>query len=342
ELWARWLYDRRRHPEAIAIWGRLADDAAASPFVLRNLAVGLFNVEGDAEGAMACYDRAVGLAPADARLWYERDQLAARTGVPPAARLDTLRKRPDIVAERDDLTIAVVHLLDSVGDPEHADHLLRSRRFQPWEGGEGQALAAWERTELLLARQALAADKAADAARRVMSALDPPSTLGEARHPLANPAHLWLCLGDARSALDDDAGAADAWRRCAGVEGDFREMAVQKYGEATYFSMLAHRRLGEDDAAGRLAAAVEAYAHELAISRPTIDYFATSLPQLLLFTDDGLARQAQLSELLLAQVAVVRGDRAEAIHRLDGVLTLNPAHPVATDVRHALLSGRDA
>ncbi|MGB9377903.1 MAG: DUF5107 domain-containing protein, partial [Mycobacteriales bacterium] len=89
ELWARWLYDRRRHAEAIAIWGGLADDAAASPFVLRNLAVGLFNVEGDAEGAMACYDRAVGLAPPDARLWYERDQLAARTGVPPAARLDT-------------------------------------------------------------------------------------------------------------------------------------------------------------------------------------------------------------------------------------------------------------
>jgi tetratricopeptide (TPR) repeat protein len=341
QLLALWLYDRRRHAEALALWRRVVGDGAADSGVWRNLGIGVFNVEGDAGAARDCYERAVALAPGDGRLWYERDQLARRTGVPPQDRLAALAPRWDVVAERDDLSVEVAQALDGIGEPDRALELLSSRRFQPWEGGEGQVLGAWERTQLLRARRALSAGDPVQALTSVQSALEPPDHLGEARHPLANTAHLLLCLGDVRAAAGEEQPARQAWRAAAEVEGDFQQMAVRPYSELTYFSVLALQRLGDDEAARLLADAVEHYAGELATTPAVLDYFATSLPQLLLFRDDLDLRQRQHSELLLAQVALARHKREEAVERLQRLLAQDPNLGLAVDLHRAVVEGRD-
>ncbi len=66
---------------------------------------------------------------------------------------------------RDDLTISFIGLLLTQGRADRAFQILTTRRFHPWEGGEGKALAAWDAT-----RAALGLEPA-----------DPPATLGEAR-----------------------------------------------------------------------------------------------------------------------------------------------------------------
>ena len=84
------LYDRRRYDEAIHHWERAAGLDPAFPTVHRNLGIALFNVCGDAEAAMAAFDRAQIADPTDGRILYERDQLWKRTGVAPQRRLAEL------------------------------------------------------------------------------------------------------------------------------------------------------------------------------------------------------------------------------------------------------------
>ena len=158
------------------------------------------------------------------------------------------------------------------------------------------------------------------------AALDPPETLGEARHPLANCADLLLMLGDARAAAGDDAGARRAWMEAATAEGDFQGMSTRPYSEMTYFSVLAWRRLGRADRAERLAEGLTGYAAELRRTPARVDYFATSLPTMLLFTDDVQARREVTAAFLAAQAAAALGRWDEARAGISEVLARDPNH----------------
>lgn len=328
-LLGHWLYHHHRHADAVAHW-RLAVEHDPSDVVSwRNLGVAAFNVEGDPAGAADCYDRALALAPDDAKLWYESDQLAKRTAARPEERLERLERRPGLVATRDDLTVEYVLLLVATGQAGRGLDVLTGRRFQPWEGGEGQALLAWEQTRLALARDALAAGRAAEAEAHARAALDPPESLGEARHPLANCADLLLTLGDAHAMAGDAEAARRAWTRAATADGDFQEMSTRPYSEMTYFSALAWRRLGEEKQAVRLVEGLEEYVTELSGSPARIDYFATSLPTMLLFTDDLQARRETTAVFLAAQAAALRGRAEDARAGITDVLARDPHHLAA-------------
>jgi hypothetical protein len=76
-----------------------------------------------------------------------------------------LEQHEQLVLTRDDLTVEWCVLLIDVGRATDAHRLLSTRAFAPWEGGEGKALAAWDRACAALGLDA-----------------DPvPGTLGEAR-----------------------------------------------------------------------------------------------------------------------------------------------------------------
>ncbi|MDN3354214.1 DUF5107 domain-containing protein [Actinomadura sp. DC4] len=335
-LLGHWLYHHGRHEDAIASWRRAVEHDPSDVVAWRNLGVAAFNVHHAPAEAASCYEQALTLAPDDARLWYESDQLAKRAGTPPVDRLSRLRRRPDVVTSRDDLTVEYVLLLVTTGDAEEALKLLTDRRFQPWEGGEGQALYAWEQTRLSLAHTALTVGDATAAAAHARAALDPPESLGEARHELANCADLLLVLGDALAAAGEKEAAEHAWSRAAEAEGDFQEMSTRPYSEKTYFSALARHRLGHGEEAATLAGGLEAYATELATTPARVDYFATSLPTMLLFTDDLTSRRRTTATFLSAQAAALRGQRDEAGAGLATVLAHDPNHLAAATLTTSL------
>lgn len=323
-LLGHWRYAHRRREDAVEAWRRADALDGTDAVVVRNLAVAAVNVADDPDLGARLYARARELAPDDARLLYEQDQLARRAAVPAAERLAALRRHPDLVDRRDDLTVQLAVLLTAEGEARAARDLLAGRRFQPWEGGEGQVLAAWDDAQLALAREALAAGDAAAAVVAVEAALAPPATLGEARHPLANAAHLLLALGDARAAAGDDAGARAAWEAAAAQAGDFQAMASTPYSEATYSSVLAARRTGDEHGAAGLVAGLEAHVGLLAATPAVVDYFATSLPTMLLFTDDVQARRDTTVLLLRAQLATLHGDAGTAADLAAQVLRRDP------------------
>ena len=335
-LLGHWCYAVGRADDALALWRNSATLDPSDPVVWRNLAVAIYNQRHDAEAAIAACERALKLAPSDARLLFESDQLLKREGAPSDLRLRRLEQVPAAVTARDDLAVEFAHLLVTDGRPQDALAVFDGRRFQPWEGGEGQVLRAWERARLALADQALRAGDADAAVAHAEAALSTPDSLGEARHPLANPAQLLLTLGTALEAAADHERAERCWREAATARGDFNEMSPLAFSENTYFSALAARRLGEMAYADELTAGLAEYVELLARTPATIDYFATSLPALMLFDDDPQRQRDLTIELLRAQLALLAGDTVTARRHLDAVMEADPSHELAGDLVHHL------
>ena len=326
------LYDRRRHAEAIALWEHSATLDPAFSVVWRNLGLGYFNIANNPGKARAAYDRALRANPADARLVYERDQLWKRIGESPAKRLAELEKHPDMVSQRHDLSIEICALYNQTGQPGKALQIITARKFQPWEGGEGQVMAQHVRTHLALGREALARGDAMSARGHFEAALSSPENLGEAKHLLANHSNIHYWIGEACAALGDKAGAKRHWTIAARFRGDFQEMSVRAFSEMTYYSALSLERLGKKAGAHELLRGLLAYARQLRKSPARIDYFATSLSTMLLFDDDIQARQETAALFLEAQAQLGLGKRTAAKQLLNRVLARDPNHPLAADL----------
>lgn len=326
------LYDRRRHREAIARWQQAVRLEPSNAIVWRNLGIGCFNVLGRPARARAAYDQAFRANPRDARLLFERDQLWKRLRVAPKQRLRELERHRDLVAQRDDLTIEFCALLNQTD--RHAETLgvVSARKFQPWEGGEGLALGQHVRTHLALGRQALRTGDAGQARQHFESALGAPENLGEAKHLLANQSDIRFWLGCAYDALGRRTDARRSWTEAATFRGDFQEMSVLAMSEMTYWSARSWEKLGRRDEARRLFRQLLAHARRLAQTPAKIDYFATSLPTMLLFDDDLQARQLTTARFLEAQARLGLGERAAARRLLRAVLQSDPSHALAADL----------
>jgi tetratricopeptide (TPR) repeat protein len=300
--------------------------------VHRNLGIALFNVRHDSAGAIAAFDRAQAADPNDGRILYERDQLWKRTGVAPERRLAELLRHNELVAARDDLCVELATLYNQTGQPERALARLLSRNFQPWEGGEGLVLGQFVRARLMLARRAIAGGKAAEAVLHLEAALDPPQSLGEARHLLANKSDIEYELGVAHAAAGNLPEAERWWRRASREAGDFQQMSVLTVSDMTYWRGAALERLHLHEQARQVFQTIAAYADALEQQEPKIDYFATSLPAMLLFHEDLAHRNRVLTAFLRAQAAYGLLGAEAAIPMLRALLALDSNHAGASDL----------
>jgi tetratricopeptide (TPR) repeat protein len=326
------LYDRRRHSEAIRLWEKSAKLDPGYPVVWRNLGIGYFNISKQSSRARAAYEKSFQADPGSARVLFERDQLWKRLTEKPDKRLRELQKHLSLVQQRDDLTVELCTLYNQTGGHAQALALLNSRNFQPWEGGEGGPLGQYTRSHLGLGRDALAHGDAEKARAHFVAALEAPMNLGEARHLLANQSDVHYWLGVALHALGDKAGARQQWRAAATFRGDFQEMSVRAYSEMTYYSALAWGQLGRKAKAKKLFKDLLAYGLRLQKARARIDYFATSLPTMLLFDDDLQFRQTTNALLLQAQARLGLGQIARGRSLLRKVLARDPNHALAADL----------
>jgi tetratricopeptide (TPR) repeat protein len=326
------LYDRRRHGEAIRLWERAARLDPGFSVVWRNLGIGYFNIRQNARLARSAYDKAFRLNPADARLLFERDQLWKRLGEKPSRRLRELGRRLPLATQRDDLSVELCALYNQTGQHAQALALVSSRSFQPWEGGEGGPLGAYVRSHLGLGRHAMAGGDAGSAREHFEAALTTPLNLGEARHLLANQSDVHYWLGCALDALGDKQSARQHWQTAADFNGDFQEMSVRAFSEMTYYAALSWERLGKEAKAKRLLRELLAYGRQLEKTPSRIDYFATSLPTMLLFEDDLQSRQTTTARFLQAQARLGLRARAQGRALLKTVLQRDPNHARAADL----------
>jgi len=333
-LLGTWLYAHDRPREAITAWQHATSLDPSDWISQRNLGLAIMNHTPDADAAWGHYRRALALRPDHPRLRYETDQLAARRGVPLAERLELLAPdgRP---VDRDDALITYIQLLLSTDDLEAARDLLASHTFQPWEGGEGQTLAAWDRCHLLATRRLLDAGRPERAVHMAEEAFDVPRSLGEQRHPLANTAALHLALGDALAAAERPVEATEQWGRAADQSGDFVQMSAEPFSEQTHYSIVALHRLGDHARAAALTDKLEAYLQTWTASPARVDFFATSLPSLLLFPADVRLVRERRARLMEAQLIHARDNKDQrALEVLNGLLAKAPDYTLALDLRN--------
>lgn len=312
------LYDKQRREEAVGHWARACELDSAFSIPWRNLGIAYFNLRGDAGRATACYRKARAANPADARLLYEYDQLRKRTGAEPRERLAELERERPLVEHRDDLTIELVTLYNQTDRPATALEILLSRRFHPWEGGEGLVSGQYVLAHTLLGRRALAEGNANEALQHFEAARSYPHNLGEGKHLLTDERHMDCFAAQAFSMLGRDAEARRSWERAA--DGPCAP------GMFTWFRALALRALGQSEPADKLLSELRAFAEERLRADIKIDYFATSLPNFLLF-EDNLQQRNTVECLFLRGIANQgQGRTAEAAEDLRKVLELDRNH----------------
>ena len=307
------LYDKQRRTEAIGHWEQACRLEPGFSIPWRNLGIACFNVLQDAGRAVECYQHARAANPGDARLLYEFDQLRKRIGAPPEERLSMLEMHRGLVAQRDDLTLELLSLYYQIGRPDAALDILRSRRFHPWEGGEGLVSGQYAMAHVLLGRKSLAAGDAAAAWQHFEAARSYPRNLGEGKHLLTEERHLDYFSGLALAAAGKGEDARRRWEAAASPS--------TACNFQTYYRALAVAALGREAEAETIFQELRAFAERQMKAAVKIDYFATSLPNFLLFEDDigkrnrieclflrGLANQG------LGRIAEARADYQQALH----------------------------
>lgn len=326
------LYSLRRHEDAITAWETAAKLLPNLATVWRNLGIAYFNVRNNKDAALHAFDCAFQANPNDGRVLYERDHLWKRVGEAPQRRLTELLRHASLISLRDDLSVELATLMNQLGQASQALDLLINRKFRPWEGGEGLVLGQYVRARVLLGRDALKKGDALLAWNEFHAALCVPENLGEAKHLLANENDIYYWLGVASEKLSENQEAIRWWRRATAQSGDFQQMSVRSISEMTYWSALAHRRLGENEKAAVLFGEIYDYSVELEAKEPIIDYFATSLPATMLLNDDPGRRNTIKARFLRAQALAGLGRSSEAIELLRTVLEMDINHTGAADL----------
>ncbi|MGE4285332.1 MAG: DUF5107 domain-containing protein [Phycisphaerae bacterium] len=300
-------YDKKRHEDAIAYWEAARAAAPNSASLHRNLAIAYWNVRRDKKAARESYEAALKCSPDDALLISEFDQLCKKIGVSAAKRLEFLQANIEQVLSRDDSACELCALLNQLGRPQEALELLLGRRFHPWEGGEGRVLRQYTLSRILLGKLALENSRPSDAIEQFDLAMDTPDNLGEKYHLLQAKADVNFWRGKALRILGREQEANEAFLQAAQESGDFQDMAVTAFSELSYYKGLSLIELGRKGEAARLFASMRSWALEQSRIPAKVDYFATSLPNMLVFEDDiDAAKNARMSRLVELAEAGVR------------------------------------
>jgi tetratricopeptide (TPR) repeat protein len=317
-------YDKRRYEDAIGCWRRSVELDGGFSIPWRNLGIAEFNVLHNPQQADRMYRCAFKADPEDARVLYEWDQLKKRTGVAgPEERLSSLDEHPHLVERRDDLSVEYIALLNQCGKWDAALKRLETRRFNPWEGGEGLVSAQYVHAHRSLGRAALADGRADEALHHFEAARCFPKNLGEGKHLLTLERDLDYFSGLAAQQLGDSAAAHRYWNAGAAP--------LPVMGTHSYFQALSMLALGHSEAGRAVLSSLQEFAAAQMQKEPKIDYFATSLPNMLLFDDDLRKRNTIDSLLLSALASHGLGDPQGAIRQLERVVALDPNHLFAAE-----------
>ena len=281
-------YDKRQYELAIEAWEASARLDAQFPTVWRNLALAYFNKKNEETKAVECMERAFRLDTTDARILMELDQLYKRICRSHTERLAFLQKYLELVSQRDDLILEEITLLNQMGECKQAKELLDAHIFHPWEGGEGKVSGQYQFARVELAKKALAATDYKDAIVLLEECLEYPHHLGEGKLHGAQENDFYYFLGCAYEGLGENSKAVACWEQA--VVGPTEPVAAMYYNDAKpdkiFYQGLALLKLGRTDEANGRFHKLISYGEKHLFDKIKMDYFAVSLPDLLIWEDD--------------------------------------------------------
>ncbi|MXN90287.1 DUF5107 domain-containing protein [Flavobacterium sp. Sd200] len=323
-------YDKRQYSEAVECWENSAEINGSFPTVWRNLSLAYHNKLNDPAKALTALQKAFDLDTSDARVLMELDQLKKKLNHSLQERLQVLEKYKSLVLQRDDLYLEWVTLHNQSGKYQEAKNLIAAYKFHPWEGGEGKVVKQYLLCYIELAKQAIARGNYSEALELLESAENYPDNLGEGKlvGTQENDIHYWK--GMAQELLADNATATQFYNKA--TEGISQPVQAIFYNDPQpdkiFYQGLAWQKLGETERATDIFNSLINFGNSHIDDEISIDYFAVSLPDLLVF-DANLNERNYIHCLYLQALGRLglRGENtALAIELFDKVLALDVNH----------------
>lgn len=281
-------YDKRQYSKAIECWEKSAEADSSFPTVYRNLALAYFNKLNQEEKAVRFMERAFELDTTDGRILMELDQLYKRLGSSFSMRKALLVKHFELVKQRDDLYLEYATLCNQTQNYKESIRLIDKRIFHPWEGGEGKVPAQFQLARIELAKDFLAEKQFDNAIHLLNECLQYPPNLGEGKLSGAqeNDFHYWL--GCAYHGLGQYETAKQYWDLAK--EGNSEPAAAIFYNDQKpdkiFYQGLALLKLNDIDKAHKCFYSLISYGEKHLDELIKLDYFAVSLPDLLIWDDN--------------------------------------------------------
>lgn len=321
-------YDKRQYDLAISAWEKSAAADDKFPTVWRNLALAAFNKQGDKDKAVRYMEKAFALDNTDARVLMELDQLYKCVRRPHAERLALLREYGNLVAKRDDLLLEEITLLNQTGQYEEAKAKLDAHIFHPWEGGEGKVPAQYQFARVELAKKAIAEGRYADAVSLLEECLTYPHHLGEGKLHGAQENDFYYLMGVAYDAMNQTDKARQCWLKA--TEGPTEPAAALYYNDAKpdkiFYQGMALLKLGRTgEANGRFHKLVN-YGEKHLFDKVRMDYFAVSLPDLLIWEDNMQVRNEIHCKYMMALGYCGLGNKDKSMRYLGEAEALDINH----------------
>ena len=267
-------------------------------------------------------ERAFHLDESDARTLMELDQLYKRLHKSHQERLDFLLQYPELIRRRDDLVLEEATLLNQLGRYEEAKEIIDNRIFHPWEGGEGKVSGQYQICRLEIAKQLLQKDDNDQRARQLLEeCLTFPTHLGEGKLYGAQDNDFLYFLG----------------RYEEGTAGPTEPAAAMYYNDAKpdkiFYAALCYRKLGQEDKARGLFNKLINYGKQHIYEKVVMDYFAVSLPDLLIWEDSLDTKNLIHCKYMLALGYYGMGEKEKADHYLKEVEILDNNHQGVRQLR---------
>lgn len=325
-------YASKYYDDAISCWEQSVAIDDSFPTVHRNLALAYYNKLENEEKALASLEKAFSLDLDDSRILMELDQLYKRLNRDLVFRLAFLEKHLELVIQRDDVYLERVALYNLLGKHDKALTLLQNRIFHPWEGGEGKVSGQYLMSLTEIAKQQISEGNYDQAIKLLEQAQTYPDNLGEGKLPGAqeNDIHYWL--GVAFDKKNNQEEANNWWKKA--TQGLEEPTAAIFYNDQQpdkiFYQGLAFLKLNDIAEANKRFEKLVAYAQKHLNDHVTIDYFAVSLPDLMIWEDD-LDKRNRIHCLYMQGLGLLGLDKkAEAEETFKTVLSEEKSHSGVT------------
>jgi tetratricopeptide (TPR) repeat protein len=321
-------YDKRQYAEAINCWEQSVEIDCSLPVVCRNLGIAYFNKIGDHPKALQYFEKAFALDTNDARILMELDQLYKRLNKPAIERLQFLELHLNQVLTRDDLYLERIALYNYIGKTDKAYNLLMNRHFHPWEGGEGKVSAQYKYCLIQMARNKLNENDFNGAIEFLQQAEVYPPNLGEGKLIGTQENEIFYWLGRAYEGLKIKETALAYFEKA--TVGSSEPSAAIFYNDpqpdAIFYQGLGWEKLNYPEKATAIFNELVNYGKAHFNDEIQLDYFAVSLPDLLIFEDDLDKRNKLHCTYMMALGCLGLKNIDEARSFFDEVLTIDSMH----------------
>ncbi|MGE4587075.1 MAG: tetratricopeptide repeat protein [Mangrovibacterium sp.] len=321
-------YACNNYNEAVICWEKSTAIFPGFPTTHRNLSLAYFNKQNKPEQALASLKKAFELDPSDARILMELDQLCKRLNHPLTSRLERLEKFRTVVDQRDDLYLELATLYNLTGACHAACKLLMNRKFHPWEGGEGKVTGQYVFCMTAMGKQAIREKAFSKAVEYLTRARTYPVNLGEGKLSGAQENELLYLLGIAYERMNEPEKAKASFREASlGIKEVSAAMFYNdQQPDTIFYQGLALQKLGKGKAARKRFDMLIRFGKTHRNDQVKIDYFAVSLPDLLIWEDDLNARNRELCRYLTGLGQLGKGNAKTAIRLFNQIIKENPSH----------------